>query len=208
VTSGYEVSWIDREADRGYRLIRWDNGVVNILAGPTYLDYDLGFDWVVDVDETEIRFSVDSQLIFTVPDNTYREGYCGLWTYCNLTQSTFDNVAFGDCGDAKPVFKRGDANRDGAANIADAVYILANLFANGPDILCPDAADGNDDETVNIADAVYILANLFANGPDIPAPGPDICGEDPTAGDPNLGPCDYCDSACQDPIVPCPQPGE
>jgi hypothetical protein len=108
-------------------------------------------------------------------------------------------------GGTGPNFKRGDANRDGTANIADAVYVLANLFADGPDILCPDAADGNDDETVNIADAVYILANLFADGPDIPAPNPD-CGPDttghPTGGD-DLDPCTYCSEACQTPPSAC-----
>ncbi len=207
VTSGYEIGWLDRAADGGYRLIRWDDGVVNVIGGPTLLEYDLGFDWVVAVDETTIRFSVDGEEIFNVDDPTYREGYCGLWTYCNATQATFDNVAFGDCGDAGPVFKRADANRDGTANIADAVYILQNLFANGPPILCMDAADANDDEGLNIADAVYILQNLFAQGPPFPSPGPDACGEDPTGhptGGPDLPDCDYCDSACQDPIVPCP----
>ena len=207
--SGYEIDWIDRVDDRGYRFIRSDNGVHTLLAGPTFADYELGFDWVVEVDETNIRFLVDGVEIFNVPDSTYRAGYCGLWTYCNSTEATFDNVAFGDCGDVGPRFKRGDSNRDGGTNIADAVYILQNLFASGPAILCPDAADANDDEGVNIADAVYILQNLFAQGPDIPLPGPDACGEDPTGhptGGPDLPDCDYCDSACGDPAIPCPLP--
>ncbi len=82
-------------------------------------------------------------------------------------------------GGGEPIFKRGDANKDGGMNIADAVYILQNLFAQGPAIACRDAADANDDESVNIADAVYILQNLFAQGPAIPPPGPDVCGPDP-----------------------------
>jgi hypothetical protein len=45
-------------------------------------------------------------------------------------------------------------------NIADAVYVLQNFFAEGPDILCPDAADANDDESVNIAD-VYVSPRLL-----------------------------------------------
>ncbi len=104
-------------------------------------------------------------------------------------------------------FKRGDSNRDGGVNIADAVYVLQNLFASGPDILCQDAADSNDDESVNIADAVYILQNLFASGPPMPAPGPDVCGEDPTGnptGGADLPKCDYCPEACQVPPVACP----
>ncbi len=110
-------------------------------------------------------------------------------------------------GTGETVFKRGDSNRDGGMNIADAVYILQNLFAQGPAILCPDAADSNDDEGVNIADAVYILQNLFAQGPAIPAPGPDVCGPDLTGhptGGADLPACDYCSSACQVPPVACP----
>ncbi len=97
-------------------------------------------------------------------------------------------------------FRRGDANVDGSVNIADAIYILQNLFANGPAIRCPNAADSNDDESVNIADGIYILQNLFANGPAIPAPHPD-CGKDTT---PNLDPtkadlrgCLYDQDLCQ-----------
>ncbi len=106
-------------------------------------------------------------------------------------------------------FRRSDANRDSTINIADAVYILQNLFASGPPILCPDAADANDDEGVNIADAVYILQNLFAGGPAIPALGTGSCGADPTphpTGGPELPPCDYCPEACADPPEACPQP--
>lgn len=97
-------------------------------------------------------------------------------------------------------FRRGDSNQDGSMNIADAVYVLQNLFAQGPAIACKDAADSNDDEGVNIADAVYVLQNLFAQGPPIPSPGPTMCGPD-TTGHPQGGPllpaCVYA------PTVPC-----
>ncbi len=91
-------------------------------------------------------------------------------------------------------FTRGDSNLDAAVNIADAVYILQNLFAQGPPIDCLDAADSNDDESVNIADAIYILQNLFAQGPPIPAPTFPDCGPDPTGhptGGPELAPCNH-----------------
>jgi hypothetical protein len=91
-------------------------------------------------------------------------------------------------------------------NIADGIYILQNLFSQGPAILCPDAADSNDDEGVNIADAIYILQNLFAQGPAIPAPGPYSCGPDETGhptGGPDLPPCEYCSEACEEPPVAC-----
>ncbi len=207
--SGYEIDWIDRTTDHGYRFLRSDNGTHTVIAGPTLDAFEeVGTEWLVEWDDTTIQFWVDGQLVFDVADSTYREGYMGLWTYCNTTQGTFDNVAFGDTCEfgEGPEFKRGDANRDGAVNIADAVYVLQNLFAQGPAILCMDAADSNDDESVNIADAVYILQNLFAQGPAILPPGPITCGVDPTGhpqGGPDLPACDYCASACGDPVVPC-----
>ena len=111
----------------------------------------------------------------------------------------FTRIQFVSTGMA-PVFVRGDSNQDGGMNIADAVYILQNLFTNGPPILCPDAADSNDDENVDLADPVYLLQNLFANGPAIPAPSVG-CGVDETgapAGGPDLAPCDYPVDTCRD----------
>jgi hypothetical protein len=122
-----------------------------------------------------------------------------------------DCDGFVDCADpdcdgqpscAGERFRRGDANRDGSMNIADAVYILQNLFAQGPAISCKDAADSNDDEAINIADPVYILQNLFAQGPGVPAPGPGACGPDTTGSGPDkTGPqlidcADYGVEAC------------
>ncbi len=77
-------------------------------------------------------------------------------------------------------FRRGDSNSDGKnLDLSDAVYILQYLFAQGPDVMCEDAADSNDDQQVDLGDAVYILQNLFASGPDIPPPYPG-CGVDET----------------------------
>lgn len=74
-------------------------------------------------------------------------------------------------------FLRGDANDDGAINIADPLRVLGFLF-NNQVLGCIDAADANDSQTVDIADAVTLLALLFAMGPPLPAPYPG-CGFDP-----------------------------
>jgi hypothetical protein len=64
--------------------------------------------------------------------------------------------------DERLTFKRGDANNDGAVDIADVVYILAVLFPDGqpPPVFSWDAMDANDDGFVNIADpttlAIYV----------------------------------------------------
>jgi len=74
-------------------------------------------------------------------------------------------------------FKRCDPNNDGKNNIADAVWIVQELFYAGPPTTCPDAADCNDDEMEDLADAAYALAYQFLGGTQPPAPFPD-CGTD------------------------------
>ncbi len=122
------------------------------------------------------------------------------------------SVEAGDsCVTEPPGFIRGDANRDGDVNIADAVAILGRLFGTDPPLQCEDAADANDDEDVNLADGVYILQYIFINGPVIPPPYP-RCGIDPTShpdpAQPDLPECNYCPEACEDPPTPCPQPAQ
>lgn len=76
-------------------------------------------------------------------------------------------------------FVRGDANGDGAINIADPVFNLAYQFQAGP-APCVDALDTNDDGEVSVADPVYNLAYQFQFAPMPPVPFP-TCGEDPTS---------------------------
>ena len=72
-------------------------------------------------------------------------------------------------------FIRGDANADGAFNIADPILTLGFLFNMDP-ILCELALDANDDEGSDISDAIYLLDHLFrAQSPPPPAPFPG-CG--------------------------------
>jgi hypothetical protein len=77
-----------------------------------------------------------------------------------------------------PSFMRGDSNAEGTLDIADAIFTLSYLFAEGPTPSCLDAADANDDGAIDLADGIYILQLLFANGPAIPSPHPG-CGIDP-----------------------------
>ncbi|MEM7165708.1 MAG: dockerin type I repeat-containing protein [Planctomycetota bacterium] len=70
-------------------------------------------------------------------------------------------------------FVRGDTNGDNANNIADAVYLLGNLFPVGSAnvLQCLESADANNDGSINIADAVAILGSLFGN-PAVPLAAP------------------------------------
>ena len=72
-------------------------------------------------------------------------------------------------------FLRGDANQDGAVNVADVVRILGWLFTGDAPLACLDAGDANNDDTVNIADPIYLFEHLFFEGTPIAAPFPE-CG--------------------------------
>ncbi|MAJ27940.1 hypothetical protein CBD41_00875 [bacterium TMED181] len=76
-------------------------------------------------------------------------------------------------------FQRGDCNSDGAFNIADAVFLLGNLFSGGPSGSCLDSCDSNDDGGINIADAIASLGSLFSGSGPLPDPF-GVCGNDPT----------------------------
>jgi len=58
----------------------------------------------------------------------------------------------------------GDANADAAADISDAVYLIAFIFAGGPAPNPPIAGDANCDGMVDISDAVYLIAYIFSGG--------------------------------------------
>jgi hypothetical protein len=77
-------------------------------------------------------------------------------------------------------FRRGDANLDGAHNIADAIFnVNALLFSGSPQPSCSDSADANDDGVLDIADVIFSLNSLFVPTSPAPAyPGPDTCGLD------------------------------
>lgn len=76
-------------------------------------------------------------------------------------------------------FRRGDVNADSRRDIADVVWILAELFLGGAPSPCPDASDTDDDGEVTLGDALLILRFRFLGGP-APALPTATCGGDPT----------------------------
>jgi hypothetical protein len=87
-------------------------------------------------------------------------------------------AAYLPAAEARP-FRRGDSNSDRAANISDAVHILAFLFQGAPEPGCLSSADVNDDGRVDISDPIALLRFLFLGGAPVPAPY-GACGPDPT----------------------------
>jgi len=79
-------------------------------------------------------------------------------------------------------FRRGFINGDHKVDLADVIYSLRYLFADGPPPGCMKAADTNDDGKVDIGDTILLLGYLFrhSNPPDPPF---EACGSDPTPDD-------------------------
>ena len=186
ITSGYEIDWIDRERDRGYRFIRYDQGRETVLAGPALgQSLDPGTEWEINVTEEEITLTVDGEEVFSAFDSTYRDGFLGFWAFENGSTVFIDDVEVSGEGTGGVRFVRGDVNADGSHNIADAVAALGYLFGGGS-VPCLEAADANDDGALNIADPITLLQYLFAGGDPPPSPF-EACGTDDTP--PALG-CD------------------
>jgi hypothetical protein len=62
-----------------------------------------------------------------------------------------------------PINAAGPQPSQSSVTIADAIFILTNLFAQGVVPPCLDAADANDDGRYDIVDAVTVLQVLFGN---------------------------------------------
>jgi hypothetical protein len=78
------------------------------------------------------------------------------------------------------IFIRGDADRNGAVALDDALFLLTHLFLGGVQLTCPDAADANDDGELGIIDPLTVLRGLFVDRSVISAPYP-LSGRDRSA---------------------------
>ena len=67
-------------------------------------------------------------------------------------------------------FQRGDSNDDGTINIADIIWMLAEMFTGGTTTDCLSADDTNADGLNDAADAVYTATYIFLGGPAPAAP--------------------------------------
>ncbi len=72
-------------------------------------------------------------------------------------------------------FVRGDANADGKVNVADAVWLVSELFFLGPRGRCFYAGDVNGDGRKDLSDVAFLLGYQFLGGSEPPRPFP-YCG--------------------------------
>jgi hypothetical protein len=99
-------------------------------------------------------------------------------TACNFGDANV-KVVFRLNVSTDPLFRRGFVNPDSKLDIADPIYIINDLFRDGPPVSCEKAADANDDGIYDASDAVYLINYLFKAGP--PPAGPfGACAVDPT----------------------------
>jgi hypothetical protein len=59
----------------------------------------------------------------------------------------------------------GDANKDGAVDISDAIYLLQCVFAECDWSVTQRHLDANCDGAVDISDIVYLILYIFSGGP-------------------------------------------
>ncbi|MEM7263465.1 MAG: PKD domain-containing protein, partial [Planctomycetota bacterium] len=99
-TSGYQLHWIDRAADRGLNLLRWDGGGLAALQAGTFDAFpEPPSNIRLEVEGAMIRVFGDDVLAFEVEDDTYRGGHAGVWTFSG-PQIEFDNFLITDSDDA------------------------------------------------------------------------------------------------------------
>ena len=157
----------------------WDMDSMNSWQGPplpSCVSLSSGqIYWVVWGPQNFSQASVD--LPMATLGQEYRGSFDGGMSWSGPFQSNDDHWKFRlYCDDDETQFSRGDCNTDTLFNIADAIFLLNQLFgADPPDAICDDACDANGDRMKDIADGIYMLSALFAMGEEPPAPYPG-CG--------------------------------
>jgi hypothetical protein len=135
--------------------------------------------WFLDGAAEPIASGRDALVEFAPGEHTLR-----LAATDSAGQEAFVEVTFiAGLGPAAALFRRGDADASGTANITDAIFVLQFLFLDGREPPCRSAADVNDDSQVNISDPILLLNVLFVGVGTVPAPGYLECGPDPSADD-------------------------
>jgi hypothetical protein len=94
-----------------------------------------------------------------------------IWIDITSSRDTIANVICGMTNSLSPFALTvstaicGDADGEGTVNIADAVFLVNYIFADGPAPSPLASGDVDCDQTINIADVVYLVNYIFAGGP-------------------------------------------
>ena len=165
-SGGFDIFPEPYELHRPFNLEElYDAGI----ADPRSLSFHVlaGEEWVpvleswVDLERQEVIATLNSGGTFAVFGNTEEPSEKGLRL-------------------SAPVFRRGDADGDGAIEVPDATMTLGALFQGQAWFACEDATDLNDDGAIDLSDPVALLQLRLLGRGEVPAPGAVSCGRDPT----------------------------
>ena len=159
----------------------WTVGVVYSFAGGTTLsfpqqttvinaDYETGGSMAGDPDGATVALTWDDGLGSPPVANVVVVDGGSLQALFDDGSITLNAVVTVD-------FIRGDVNGDEKVNIADGIWIIYELFLNGPTSTCPISRDANGDGSVDTGDAVFVFNYRFLDGPAPSDPFPD-CGQE------------------------------
>ena len=102
-----------------------------------------------------------------------------------LTTTPLDG---GPCPGDGPLFRRGDHDGSGLADITDGLNLLGFLFLGTTPPICGNASDFDNSGLLDITDALILLGHLFLGQPNaLPAPGTS-CGLNPDTPQPEIPP--------------------
>lgn len=65
---------------------------------------------------------------------------------------------------AVPRYLPGNANGDSRVDLADPIWIVNELFRDGPATACPESGDVNGDQMVDLSDVSFLIDYLFRGG--------------------------------------------
>jgi hypothetical protein len=144
------------------RIWRWEYYEL-ILAGDPQIYLvseciDSDNDLVCDNDDNCV--DVSNPLQEDVDDDTVGDSCDNCIHVFNPDQTDTDGDMIGDACD----YICGDADASGEVDIDDVVYLIAYIFAGGPEPAPYESGDANCSGAVDIDDAVYLINYIFAGG--------------------------------------------
>lgn len=166
-------------AEGGIFADGWTIGVVYSFTGGNTLAFDSELD-VVSVDYSTVAGaltgtdSIDTSLAWTSTLGSPPVDNVVVVNGSSIEPALIDGTIT-----LQPVFDipfiRGNCNGDNKVNIADGIWILNELYLQGPSSTCVAACDANEDAKYDAGDAVFIINYRLLDGPMPSAPFPD-CG--------------------------------